>query len=808
MKIQKLRLHPFAGTTDRTFSFSDGLNVLSGENEFGKSTLFNALVECLFTNSNLTTAALQKWGSRWFPRPSGDHARVSLEFEAAGSLWHLEKVWGAGQMSLLQEADGIRLADPAGVGDKIRDLLKWNEATWTRVLFTPQAGLAATVGELGKNLLNDIDDLETRLKGLAAIPGDMPSEQLKSLLDAEIKKQNSRWDTATALPEGGKGLGNPWQKEIGLTLQAYYSMEKARKLAEEIRHSEFKLQKLREKVIEINLQRKEDKEFCESGDSISTALSQRQEFETKRDSHSAEQKILSQNLQNWPRLAEQVSNAGAKLENLSQEKEDLQQELKTARLQEKNKAVFDTYDKILKLTKTQEEQSSRISVMPNPSLADILSLEKTEKEKEKTSIQMEALKLRIHLQSSNSIRVQVKKGMEESQSLDLISGSEWNAEAAGRFRLQYENLELSVECGEEDLDALYEKFQKLIDEGKRLQKSLGFEDSGKARLALQDFEAAGRELKSTNEKIEELLQNRTREAWNAWIEENKNLQATRDLQLLEDLHRKKEEDYFQQKAELKQLADGLEDLEKKYESLEALTDKMVDGRARLRELEQNLKNLPLLPEPFRSIPEFIAALNQSRQTLQSYDSALQTAQLEINSLENGIPELSAGEAEAELEFKEKAFRRQQERSLALVRIRKSLDLVLEKREQSDPQSILAESVSSRFRRLSRNSYQSIELGEKQQALGKTALPFQSLSRGTLGSLALAVRLSLGELYLGGMNGMIVLDDPFTDMDAGRRAAAIEEISSFASGHQVLLITCHETHTEEMLSAGAKLTQIS
>jgi uncharacterized protein YhaN len=65
-----------------------------------------------------------------------------------------------------------------------------------------------------------------------------------------------------------------------------------------------------------------------------------------------------------------------------------------------------------------------------------------------------------------------------------------------------------------------------------------------------------------------------------------------------------------------------------------------------------------------------------------------------------------------------------------------------------------------------------------------------------------MRLSLGDLYLDGMKGMLLLDDPFTEMDEGRRAVAIQEIKAFSAGHQVLLITCHDSHKSELLASGA------
>jgi len=55
-----------------------------------------------------------------------------------------------------------------------------------------------------------------------------------------------------------------------------------------------------------------------------------------------------------------------------------------------------------------------------------------------------------------------------------------------------------------------------------------------------------------------------------------------------------------------------------------------------------------------------------------------------------------------------------------------------------------------------------------------------------------------------MPGFFLLDDPFTDMDAARRAAAVQAIGTFAENHQVLFFTCHPEHAGELEGlAGAK-----
>ena len=50
MRVSNLRLHPFAGQTDFSVDFKPGLNVISGPNEAGKSSLLNALQVALLTS--------------------------------------------------------------------------------------------------------------------------------------------------------------------------------------------------------------------------------------------------------------------------------------------------------------------------------------------------------------------------------------------------------------------------------------------------------------------------------------------------------------------------------------------------------------------------------------------------------------------------------------------------------------------------------------------------------------------------------------------------------------------------------------
>lgn len=96
-------------------------------------------------------------------------------------------------------------------------------------------------------------------------------------------------------------------------------------------------------------------------------------------------------------------------------------------------------------------------------------------------------------------------------------------------------------------------------------------------------------------------------------------------------------------------------------------------------------------------------------------------------------------------------------------------------------------------------------GTPVEVTGKLTLGMESLSQGTLGSLALATRLALADLYLEDLQGFLVLDDPFADMDPARRRAAAQCLGAFAGKRQVLFFTCHPEHKEELSQlAGAKI----
>ena len=70
-----------------------------------------------------------------------------------------------------------------------------------------------------------------------------------------------------------------------------------------------------------------------------------------------------------------------------------------------------------------------------------------------------------------------------------------------------------------------------------------------------------------------------------------------------------------------------------------------------------------------------------------------------------------------------------------------------------------------------------------------------MSEGTKETVSLAFRLAVLDHLFPEGGGVIVFDDPFTDMDADRTVQSCELIKECAQRHQVIFLTCKEEYAD-------------
>ena len=102
MKIKELRLKNFGKFTNKEIHFLDGMNVIYGENESGKSTLYTFIRAMLFgLERGRGRAAAQDAFSRYEPWENPNYYSGEMKFESGDNFFYPEILTGMGKMRRL-----------------------------------------------------------------------------------------------------------------------------------------------------------------------------------------------------------------------------------------------------------------------------------------------------------------------------------------------------------------------------------------------------------------------------------------------------------------------------------------------------------------------------------------------------------------------------------------------------------------------------------------------------------------------------------------------------------------------------------
>ncbi len=158
MKINSLYIHAFGGLKNFTLNLSDGLTVIYGENEMGKSTVM-AFIKMMFYGSGRAGGQLSKnLRQKYTPWDAGQMAG-SIDFEHNGKSYRLEKEFRSSnstdKATLCDLGLGTRQAVSGDIGASFFGL---SLSAFERSVFIGQLGFpekdATAEGELNSKLSN------------------------------------------------------------------------------------------------------------------------------------------------------------------------------------------------------------------------------------------------------------------------------------------------------------------------------------------------------------------------------------------------------------------------------------------------------------------------------------------------------------------------------------------------------------------------------------------------------------------------------------------------------------------------------
>ena len=777
MKLQSITLHPFGRFSSESWNLAKPLVVIHGPNEVGKTTLRKAIFHALFTPTDLSKTQLDKTVRPWFRLPDCDHAQITLTFEHKGTTWTLEKRWGGAQMSRLSDGT-TAIADPAAVQQRLAELLVHGEATYRHVLFTGQAELERTFVTIReKEEAGELRDIGDLLQAAVDASADVDETALRRKLAEKLKDAFGRWDDVNSRPEpqGGKekGIGDPWKKGVGDILEAWYAWKNLLAERDRILDRERQLDDVSTQVAALDEEIRTLTAFIERNGGLRQGLGDRALLEERIPRLSQDVAGMTAAFTGWPQATAAIDSWNQLRPTVATQLEDVQKERAHAQARANAAGLLKSFAAVREARSDWEKALEAANAHADPGNHVLSEIDRLEDAITAAENKLAARSLSWRIESEGAATVVVQQGDEPAETIS-VGPEPASGKATARVQVQAGGITLSVESGEEDVDAL---FASIATDRAALAVQLAACNAATPKAAR---EMAGRHRESTaaaaSGKLvyDGLLQGKSFEEWETEVRAVENLPATRDLATIE--------------AEIaritKQLADGAAQAQKHAESIASWKTHY--------ETPETLASLPGLPAGYGTVKEFLDALDSAQQELNPKQNQLGSLRQRIGELSKELEDKRSEDVTEQAATAERLFNRARAQGRAYRRIEQELDCVAGA-AGVDPLADFSERVSGLFSRMTLGEAQLQFDGQLPASVvrGTVSLPPDRLSQGGSGALALAVRLAMAEAYLQGHGGFIMLDDPLVHFDKDRMAVATDVVRGFSADTQVLFFPCHD-----------------
>ncbi len=792
MIIKKALLHPFGAVADRGFTFREGLNVLLGPNEAGKSTLVNAIYAALFIPSNIRRNAEEWTGflQYYLPYPDGDTARVTLELTVPGGpTASFSCAWGSARGERLVLNGGSEINDPDTIRERLNQLLRFGKGTYREILFARQEEMNRTFEGLKENP-GAAFSVAGLLRRTVFEAGGLSLEKLETRINSEHNRLLSNWDLENEGPRGGKGIDNRHRTRVGQVLEAYYQAEEIRRNIRRIRIDEEEVSLLNAQLAQIDREEESVVPCLKEYEMLEDDINKRIQIEPGLDTLKAKDEKMLAVLKKWPVKQSEAEKLTDSIQKMKKMAAHLQTELEEAEAAAEEKEKRDLLKRSKPLKEDLDQKRDRLQGMPGIKGADLVFLEKQHNRETELKAVAGAMKLRTVIKTAKKLTLKVTSGFDQTRVLEMAGEEVLQGE--GRILLEHEDWSFDIQAGEDDLASLITEAADCREQYRTKLAELGFSDLDGARVAASARSKLEAEISAAATRLDDQLgDQRYNElaAAVAQLGEEKNL---RDLKLiaseLQDLKLK----LVRTESQLEQLSAELTAWQEEYESLDDLANKMVEVKQELKEKEQQLAGLACLPTQFSDNNQFLGELKKIR----SRSSELKEQRMEIREkllvLQKNMPEETTEELGVELATAEEELSR-------LIREGKAIDSVRKEFEglKNELDSETYSPLQSKFVRYlalaTNNCYDQAELDgllpEGIRSVKGQTLPLQLLSAGTMSGAALALRLALAAYLLEDAGGFLIMDDPLVHLDSDRRLSAAELIVDFAADKQAIISTC-------------------
>lgn len=786
MKIRTFETENFAGIKNRKVNFTEGINVLFGPNEAGKSTIIDGIFHTIFTPAKLHKSSDRDFYEKYFS-PDSDTINSRVEFEKDNHVYILEKQWSKSKdfSERLILDDGSIVTDSKKINNILSDIFSFGSATYKVLNFSSQADSEKILMNLDTNAVrNDISNhINKTVMELDGISLEKFEENINSKIDSLI----GRWDVENLRPMNNRGIDNPYEKGVGKILASYYEKEElkrnisyAMEKEKAFENSSVKLKEVEEKLA------KNQKEKAKL-DIISEDIRKRESLELNIKKIESDLEDLKNAIMELPKLLSQKTNLEIHGQSLNEKRIELENRIEYI---EKSKKLKELENHIEAYNSSKEkylEIEENLKKLDNISETDLRLLQKSNNEIYKLENQLKADGLIADL-----------KILDESKTEEIEIFNGLGEKMTGEFKGSYlllkipDVLEFSVGISGLDFEQISQELIHEKTKRDKILKKTQCENEAKLRDKLKDKnnleKLRDQLIYETNSvlngrKYEDLI--KEFESLSEYTESYNEKETKDDLKLLLVELDEKRTEFIKVDLEYKKLIE-------KYGSNDEIFEHISKLSVEKSKLDDKLNNLAELPEDFDTTDDFF----RKKEKLDRDNQDLNKEYFEINKIYNenlrDLPQTTVEDMSIDYKEAEMKFNKLLKNYKNLSSIR---EIFYETKEEmlDNPTGDIEECIGNYLNKITQGSISINSLDEEISLCGTTSRDLRQmhLSKGSKDAVSLAFRLALVEnMFEEG--SFIAFDDVLNDLDEDRKLQAVDIIKEFSKNNQVIFASCEPT----------------